>query len=187
MQTNLNISLFTNRQQAATQRTEETPELLQDRLQSPVRRSTTTTPHTELRHSSRNPLTSIISVRILHYIYPIILQKPEIHRPGEHSWLQPDPTGSTPHGRSMYISFNVAQSVLHKYYRKPLQLYTLIPQHGESPMPAAPTERPSETQVRLQYAVRRLTTHRKLSATSLAVATSAITLETLKKYNIVNS
>jgi hypothetical protein len=183
MQTSFNTSLFTNRQHAATQRAAETPELLQDRLQTPVRRSTTAAPYTELAHNYQNLLTPIISIRCIHYLYHVIIQKPEIHRPREHYWRQPDPTGSTPNGRSLHISYNAAQSVLRQYYKKMLQLYTLIPHHREIPMTDAPTERPSETQVRLHYAVRRLTMRKKLSATSLAVATSAITLKTLRKYN----
>ena len=81
MQTTLETSLFTNRQQAATQRATETPELLQDRLHTHVRRSTTTAPYTELAHSYQDLLTPIISIRCIHYFYYAIIQKPEIHRP----------------------------------------------------------------------------------------------------------
>ena len=125
----------------------KTPELLQGRLQTPVRRSTPTAPYTELAHSSQNLLTPIISTSFRHYYYHVNIQKPEIHRPGEHYRRQPDPTGSTPQGRSLHISNNIAQAVLRQYYRVMLQFYTLTPYHGEIPMPHAPTERPSKTQV----------------------------------------
>ena len=54
-------------------------------------------------------------------------------------------------------------------------------------MTSASTDHPSKTHVRLQYVVRRLTMRRKFSATSLAIAMSAITLKTRRKYNIINS
>jgi hypothetical protein len=76
--TTLNTSLFTNRQRAATQRAKETPELLQDRIQIPVRRSTIAAPYTKLAHNYQNLLTPIISTRFMHCFYHVIIQKPEI-------------------------------------------------------------------------------------------------------------
>ena len=133
----------TNRQQAATQWAKATSELLQDRQQSPVRRSTTDAYHTWLSHSSKNSLTSITSTHYMHYIYNIVMQKPKIHQPGEHSWSLLDPTGSTAHGRSLHTSFNAAQSVIHQHHKRLLQFYTITIQHGEIAMTDASMERPS--------------------------------------------
>jgi hypothetical protein len=54
-------------------------------------------------------------------------------------------------------------------------------------MTNASTERPSETQDRLQYAVRRLSMRKKLSATRLTIITSAIIHAARRKYNRFNS
>ena len=67
----------TNRHQAATQWTKVTPELLHDRLQSPVRRSPEAAYHTELSRSSNSSPTAITTTRYMHYIYYIAMEKPK--------------------------------------------------------------------------------------------------------------
>ena len=171
-----------NQQQAATHLIEVTREPPQYRLHSPVRRSTVVAYHTELPCSTNNSPTPITTTRNMYYKFPIDMKKRKIHQQGEHSRNQPDPTGSLTHGRSLHTSFNAAQSVTHQHYTKLLQFYNLILRHGEFRMTTASTERPSELQVRLQYAVRRNTMRRKLSATRLAAAKSAFNHATRRKY-----
>ncbi len=100
----------TNRQQAATHWAEATSELLQDRLQSPVRRSTAAAYHTGLSHSSKNSPASITSTHYMHYIHNIAMHEPKIQQPGEHSWsqrTQRDPQSM--HGACTPVSTQLSQ------------------------------------------------------------------------------
>jgi hypothetical protein len=141
--------------QDAVQLTEATPELLQDRLQPPLQRFTTTA-CTKLHHYTLyNPFALIQLSHYNHFINPITKHKPKIYRTREDSWRQLVPSGSSHRGRSLYFSKNKYQLEIHYHLHNILiQSDMLIPQHNETPTTAALAEHVSPTEARrLQPAV----------------------------------
>jgi len=174
---------FASLHQAAIQLAEATPELLQDRLHSPVQRSTTTAPH-----HTYNLVALIQLSHYNHYIYPITIRKPKFYRSREDSWRPLVPAGSTHRGRSLHFSKNNSHLEIHHHLHNIwIQNHILILQHIETPTIKALAEHMSPKEARrLHSAVHRSTVLReKLSESRLAAATLTPNPETRRKYEVI--